>query len=1171
MLTFILYKYFPFGGLQRDFLRIAQACEARGQRFRVLTMEWAGEKPKGWDIQIAPRHAVRALTQVGKYQRFTRWVEKKLVSSESLVVGFNKMPGLDFYYAADPCFAEKAVTQRGRFYTATPRYRHFKAYEEAVFGPRSHTQILMISATQLPLFQKHYGTPTERFHMLPPGISRDRKAPADAASRRAEFRRAHRIADADVLCLMIASDYQNKGLGRALEAVATANQALKPTRTESMTPAATAVMAPVVVKFFVVGQGESKRFGALAAKLGIADRVTFFPARNDVPEFLLGADLLLHPAIQENTGTVILEALVAGLPVITTANCGYAHYVTKAQCGLVVPLPFDQRALNQAVTEAFRSAEQRQTWSSKAHRYADEADLYDMPIRVAEILEKPLPRQRLEMHADQWLDEPFQTLWSRKDVFAEAMSLQGELFRDMKTRRTLRFHLGGESFFIKLHLGVGWGEIIKNLLSLRLPIIGAKPELNAIAALTAAGVPTMQAVAYACRGTNPARQESFLITRELQQTISLEDYCRNWLKQPPEPRHKRAIIREVAEMTRRMHAAGMNHRDYYLVHFLLHQDALPTIKISLIDLHRAQLRTRVPIRWRNKDLAALAYSANAIGLTQRDRLRFLADYFQKPLREILQNERPLFRFIQKQVAYLEDRWVRRFADKPALQIQTVYRNLPGKRMTALVKDESGLVSVAKIFLGNQGAQSLQKEVSGLRLLQAAGVPTARILRTEESTLFTEHIAGAQPLASLLAPDVYIVGEASLKSTPEELIRLLSLCIRTIARLHQAGLVHDDLHPGNLLIQSGQAPMQDPMAYLLDGDAVQSVGSESPSNPKRSDAPETTKATLENLALFLAQFTPEVDSFFPSLVNLYESVTGFSVNRAELDQAIHRVREKRCADYLSKTLRDCTLFQVQKSFTRFQVSGRSQHNQLQQFFQKPDSLMNGSLLKDGNTCTVTEVNIKATVSDSIRQQNQQHNEQHSEQQNTAGTDASLRTLVIKRYNIKGLGHWLTRFWRPSRAWHSWVAGHRLKFLAIPTAEPVAMMESRFGPLRGRAWLAMAKVDGVSLDQLYPRDFPGDFEDIHAESLAKLLGQLNEHRISHGDMKASNLIWSEERQSFVLIDLDALKHHPLKHHSRPDSFTHAHANDLQRLRANWPAGSKLDEWFDRFSIQTPSAFH
>ncbi len=363
-------------------------------------------------------------------------------------------------------------------------------------------------------------------------------------------------------------------------------------------------------------------------------------------------------------------------------------------------------------------------------------------------------------------------------------------------------------------------------------------------------------------------------------------------------------------------------------------------------------------------------------------------------------------------------------------------------------------------------------------------------------------------------------------------------------------------------------MQESMAYLLDGDAVRSIGA------------DIAKATLENLALFLGQFTPEVDGFVPGLVDVYESATGFSVNRTELDQAIHRIREKRCADYLSKTLRDCTLFQVQTSFTRFQVSGRNHHGQLHQFFQKPDSLMNGRLLKDGNTCTVTEVNIETAVGDSVqrqnKQQNQQHKEQNNQQQNPAGPDASLRTLVIKRYNIKGLGHWLTRFWRPSRAWHSWVAGHRLKFLAIPTAEPVAMMESRFGPLRGRAWLAMAKVDGVSLDQLYPRDFPGGFEDRHAVSLAKLLGQLNEHRISHGDMKASNLIWSEERQSFVLIDLDALKHYPLKHHplkdhSRPDSFTNAHANDLRRLRANWPAGSKLDEWFDRFSIQPPSAFH
>lgn len=93
-----------------------------------------------------------------------------------------------------------------------------------------------------------------------------------------------------------------------------------------------------------------------------------------------------------------------------------------------------------------------------------------------------------------------------------------------------------------------------------------------------------------------------------------------------------------------MHGAGVNHRDCYICHFLLH---LPfngensDFKLSLIDLHRAQCRDSVPIRWRNKDLVSLFYSVKDLSLTQRDYFRFLKIYFNKPLRKILQDEKKM--------------------------------------------------------------------------------------------------------------------------------------------------------------------------------------------------------------------------------------------------------------------------------------------------------------------------------------------------------------------------------------------------------------------------------------------------------------------------------------------------------------------------------------------------
>lgn len=248
-----------------------------------------------------------------------------------------------------------------------------------------------------------------------------------------------------------------------------------------------------------------------------------------------------------------------------------------------------------------------------------------------------------------YLAEPFATLWAGKDIFACAERLEGEVYRELEGRRTLRTEVNGKGYFIKIHRGVGWREIIKNLLSLRLPILGASNEYIAIQRLQAANVDTMTACAYAKRGCNPAKQHSFIITEELAPTISLEDYCMDWPNNPPEPKLKRALITRVAQMVSAMHNAGVNHRDCYICHFLLHTDTEVTaeqFKLSVIDLHRAQARRKIPKRWRDKDLSGLYYSVLDIGLTERDKLLFLKAYFGLPLRDILEKEVRLIAWIQ---------------------------------------------------------------------------------------------------------------------------------------------------------------------------------------------------------------------------------------------------------------------------------------------------------------------------------------------------------------------------------------------------------------------------------------------------------------------------------------------------------------------------------------------
>ncbi|MGK9046203.1 lipopolysaccharide core heptose(I) kinase RfaP [Stutzerimonas chloritidismutans] len=245
--------------------------------------------------------------------------------------------------------------------------------------------------------------------------------------------------------------------------------------------------------------------------------------------------------------------------------------------------------------------------------------------------------------------EPFKSLWHGEDPFVEVERLDGQVYRELEGRRTLRTEVDGRGYFVKIHRGIGWSEIAKNLLTAKAPVLGAGQEWRAIQRLHEVGVPTMTAVAYGERGANPASQHSFIITEELAPTVSLEDFTANWREQPPAPALKRALIAEVARMAGTMHRAGINHRDFYICHFLLHTDKPVTasdFRLSLIDLHRAQTRSQTPRRWRDKDLAGLYFSALEIGLTRGDKLRFLREYFQRPLREILRDEATLLAWLE---------------------------------------------------------------------------------------------------------------------------------------------------------------------------------------------------------------------------------------------------------------------------------------------------------------------------------------------------------------------------------------------------------------------------------------------------------------------------------------------------------------------------------------------
>jgi len=155
----------------------------------------------------------------------------------------------------------------------------------------------------------------------------------------------------------------------------------------------------------------------------------------------------------------------------------------------------------------------------------------------------------------------------------------------------------------------------------------------------------------------------------------------------------------------------------------------------------------------------------------------------------------------------------------------------------------------------------------------------------------------------------------------------------------------------------------------------------------------------------------------------------------------------------------------------------------------------------------------------------------------------RQLVVKRYNVKGIWHGVRRALRKTRALISWQSAHLLLAHGIATPRPVAVIEHRFGPIRLKSYFISEYVEGELCRHFFASS------NVSEASRKKVVGEIMQifHRlaeagISHGDMKATNIIIHKD--SPILTDLDALRVHRSRRKHRQ-----AFVKDVQRFLRNW----------------------
>ena len=434
-----------------------------------------------------------------------------------------------------------------------------------------------------------------------------------------------------------------------------------------------------------------------------------------------------------------------------------------------------------------------------------------------------------------------------------------------------------------------------------------------------------------------------------------------------------------------------------------------------------------------------------------------------------------------------------------VQLDQQLRHLPKRRLTCLAKWQ-GKTVVAKFFYGSFHKLQAEKEALLIKALIKAKIstPSVLLLATLEgvTVLLIEYLEDSKSLLDWMDARP---SEAEFKAIFSSVTELLITC-------HQAGFEIKDPHLGNFLISNGDV-------FIIDAGDIQLL-----------KTPLNTQASINNLALLYAQLPVTFDEMaFGVLTKRLGNK--LNINEKSWQTLLikqRRWRQKRFID--KKVFRECTAYVCKKNSHRFLVAKRGFYTEdVAKALENPDALIEqGHLLKNGQTATVARVNI-------------------------AG-----KQYVLKRYNIKKKVRSILKALMWSRAAISWRNGLLLEMLGIPTAKSYVMIEEYHWRIRRRSYLLCQNIEAPTAYQLFEdEETEQGVKKQWAKKLYNLFSLLKRCQISHGDLKAQNIICPENGP--VFIDLDGMKSNQTE-----SFFFQQFEKDLNRFQLSWTEKG-MDQFF------------
>ena len=353
-IALVRYRYSSHGGAERYLDMLAAGLQASGAQVRVLSSSWEGENIARlpWEKLSVPRRPVP----------LRLWLFARAVRSwagahpDWLLFSLERVPGVEVYRAGDGCHAEWLIRKRAlrplswRLDSLRPLNRSYLCLEREMFCSPALQSVIANSERGVEEISRHYGVPRGKITVVYNGVELSRFPEERKGEARRILRGRYGLPEEGPVFLYVGSGFARKGVGTLVRAAARLAGKGRPFRV------------------IVGGKGNPDPYRGMAGEA--RDRVIFPGPIREPEDHFLGADAFVFPTVYEPFSNACLEAMAAGIPVVTTRVNGVSEILRDGESGFLLEDPMDDSALADRM-EALFSEETRGRMGREARRTAE--------------------------------------------------------------------------------------------------------------------------------------------------------------------------------------------------------------------------------------------------------------------------------------------------------------------------------------------------------------------------------------------------------------------------------------------------------------------------------------------------------------------------------------------------------------------------------------------------------------------------------------------------------------------------------------------------------------------------------------------------------------------------------------------------------------------------------